>query len=87
MMELDPITCAALEVLGLKTDKLPPSRRHLADLVADRNPPESWTNDKTAAYRHLCGVVPLRRPWVEPLKPKNRTTAPKPIQVAVQTAA
>lgn len=87
MMELDPITVAALEVLNLKTDKLPPSRQRLADLVADRNPPETWTAHKTAAYRHLCGLVPLRRPWVEPQKLKIRTTAPKPIQVAVQSAA
>lgn len=87
MMELDPITVAALEALDLKPDRLPPSRRHLADLVAWRNPPETWTAHKTAAYRHLCGLVPLRRPWVEPQKPKIRTTAPKPIQVPVQSAA
>lgn len=63
-MELHPITVAALEALDLKPDKLPYSRRHLADLVSERNPPETWTTDKTAAYRHLCSVVPLR--WTKP---------------------
>lgn len=72
---MDPITTAALQALNLKSDRLPSVRWQLADLVAERNPPESWTDDKTAAYRHLCGVVPLRRP-----------PAPKPTRVGAQAA-
>lgn len=60
-MELDPITVAALEVLNLKSDRLPPDLRRLADQVAWKNPPEHWTDDKTAAYRHLRQVLKAQK--------------------------
>lgn len=75
-MELDPITVAALEVLNLKPDRLPTGHGFLADLVAERNPPEAWTWDHTAAYRHLRSVVP-----------RTRQPSAKPKRAPVQSAA
>jgi hypothetical protein len=61
-MELDPITTAALEVLGLKPDRLPHNLYRLAELVSWKNPPEYWTDHKTSAYNHLRQVLKARKP-------------------------
>lgn len=83
-MKLDPITVAALEVLNLKSDRLPTTPRWLAALVASKNPPDQWTNDKTAAYRHLRQVVgDAQKPDAAPAKPDG----PKPREVAGQKTA
>jgi hypothetical protein len=75
MAELDLVTVAALERLKLYPDRLPPDLRRLAELTAKLTPPEEWTWDHTAAYRHLRQVVgDARKPDAAPAKPDG----PKP---------
>lgn len=70
MAELDLVTVAALERLKLYPDRLPPDLRRLAELTAKLTPPEEWTWDHTAAYRHLRQVVgDARKPDAAPEKP------------------
>jgi hypothetical protein len=52
--DADPVTTAALEVLGLSA--LPSDRRQLNALVAPRDPSQ-WTWEKTHAWRHLREVL------------------------------
>lgn len=60
---MDLITDAALERLNMKPGKVPWNPQSLESAVIRLNPPEEWTWDHVAAYRHLRGVV--RSAWLE----------------------